>query len=38
MKGARGHGVSESVVFVAEGEGSGKDWKALSARRPSPRD
>jgi len=37
MKGARGRGVREAVVFVAEGEGSGNDWKALSARRPSPR-
>ncbi len=36
-KGARGRGVRlVSGLEVLEGEGSGKDWKALSARSPSP--
>jgi hypothetical protein len=32
-KGARGRGTRSSSVF---GCGSGNDWNALSARRPSP--
>ena len=37
MKGASGRGIRELVELPALGEGSGKDWKALSARRPSPK-
>jgi hypothetical protein len=34
--GANGRGSKETELFEAAGEGSGKYWKALSARRPSP--
>jgi hypothetical protein len=35
-KGASGRGTSASFEISFDGEGSGKDWKALSARSPSP--
>lgn len=35
-KGANGRGSREAESLAAEGEGSGKYWKALSARSPSP--
>ena len=35
-KGAKGRGSSAPGASGLVGEGSGKDWKALSARSPSP--